>query len=88
MAPVGNGCANSLFAAGANLSATGTASLGSDTLVIQGSGMPNSSALYFQGTAQAGGKAPAWKPATRPSRSGLHAPRDRAEGPPVEHRGP
>ena len=50
----GNGCANSLFAAGANLTASGTASISADTLVLSGSNMPNSSALYFQGTTQAG----------------------------------
>ncbi|MBL8860868.1 MAG: hypothetical protein JNK02_02560 [Planctomycetes bacterium] len=51
----GNGCANSLNAAGANLSATGAASLSADSVVLAGSGMPNSSALYFQGTSQQGG---------------------------------
>jgi hypothetical protein len=50
----GNGCANSLFAGGANLAASGTASLGADTLVLNGSSMPNSSALYFQGTTRVG----------------------------------
>ena len=50
----GNGCANSVNAAGANLRATGVASLVEDSLVLAGSGMPSSSALYFQGTAQAG----------------------------------
>jgi len=48
----GNGCANSLVAAGGNLSSTGNPSIGADTFVLQGSGMPNSSALYFQGTSQ------------------------------------
>ncbi len=51
----GNGCANSLVAAGANLTASGTASISGDTVVLAGSGMPNSSALYFQGTTQANG---------------------------------
>jgi len=51
----GHGCASSIVAAGANLAATGTASVASDTLVLQGSGMPNSSALYFQGTSQQAG---------------------------------
>jgi hypothetical protein len=46
----GNGCASSVNASGANLSATGSATIASDTLVLRGSGMPNSSALYFQGT--------------------------------------
>jgi hypothetical protein len=51
----GNGCANSLNANGANIGATGVASIANDTLVLNGSGMPNSSALYFQGSAQQGG---------------------------------
>jgi len=50
----GNGCANSLFAAGARLSGQGLASVANDTLSLIGSQMPNSSALYFQGTAPAG----------------------------------
>jgi hypothetical protein len=56
----GNGCANSQNAAGANLTATGVASIAADTLVLVGSGMPNSTALYFQGTQQqsAGAGAP------------------------------
>jgi len=48
----GNGCASSLNANGGNLAATGSASIANDTLLLQGSGMPNSSALYFQGTSQ------------------------------------
>ncbi|MCY2962017.1 MAG: hypothetical protein NTY35_17815 [Planctomycetota bacterium] len=51
----GNGCANSIVAAGANIAATGVASLTADTVVLRGSGMPNSSALYFQGTSQQNG---------------------------------
>jgi hypothetical protein len=51
----GNGCASSVNAAGANLTASGSASLSADTLVLAGSGMPDSSALYFQGTAQLNG---------------------------------
>jgi hypothetical protein len=51
----GNGCASSLVAAGANLGATGTPSIVSDSITLLGSGMPNSSALYFQGTAQQNG---------------------------------
>lgn len=47
----GAGCLNSL-AQGALLRATGTARISADTVVLLGSGMPNSSALYFQGTAQ------------------------------------
>ncbi len=49
----GNGCPNSVNAAGANLAATGNAIVGSDTLVLTGSGMPGTAtALYFQGNAQ------------------------------------
>jgi hypothetical protein len=51
----GNGCASSINAAGANLATSGSASIAADTLVLQGSGMPDSSALYFQGTMQLGG---------------------------------
>jgi hypothetical protein len=43
------GCANSL-GTGARLSIAGYASVLFDDLVLAGSGMPNSSALYFQGT--------------------------------------
>ncbi len=46
----GRGCANSINAAGALLAASGLASVSSDSFVIAGSGMPVSSALYFQGT--------------------------------------
>jgi hypothetical protein len=49
----GNGCASSVNANGANLSSSGAASISADSVAFQGSGMPNSSALYFQGTAQA-----------------------------------
>jgi hypothetical protein len=51
----GNGCASSVNAAGANLTASGSASLSADTLVLVGSGMPDSSALYFQGTSRVDG---------------------------------
>jgi hypothetical protein len=51
----GNGCANSVNAGGGNLATTGSPSLSADTLVLQGSGMPSSSALYFQGTTQVNG---------------------------------
>jgi hypothetical protein len=51
----GNGCASSINANGGNLTTTGSASLASDTLVLAGSGMPDSSALYFQGTARLNG---------------------------------
>jgi hypothetical protein len=53
----GNGCRNSVNFAGANLTATGTPSLGADTVVLRGTGMPNSSALYLQGTSQQNGGA-------------------------------
>ncbi len=49
----GNGCAHSLNANGATLSGSGVARLSADTLVLAGIGMPESSALYFQGTLQA-----------------------------------
>jgi DNA-binding beta-propeller fold protein YncE len=45
------GCASSL-GVGGELLATGTASLGADSVALRGSHMPNSSALYLQGTAQ------------------------------------
>jgi hypothetical protein len=48
----GNGCASSVNPNGAKLATTGTPSLSGDTLVLAGTGMPNSSALYFQGTTQ------------------------------------
>jgi len=51
----GNGCASSVNPNGANLSATGSAGIGLDSLVLSGSGMPNSSALYFQGTTRLNG---------------------------------
>jgi hypothetical protein len=51
----GNGCAHSLNANGANLAGSGNASISSDSFVLSGSGMPDSSALYFQGTAQING---------------------------------
>lgn len=50
------GCASSISAAGARLQSMGSASLTSDDLVLTGSGMPSSAALYFQGTSmQSGG---------------------------------
>lgn len=48
----GNGCSNSIFAVGANLAATGRASVAGDTVVITGTKMPNSTVLYFQGNGQ------------------------------------
>jgi hypothetical protein len=51
----GNGCASSVNAAGGNLSSTGNASIAADTVALVGSGLPNSSCLYFQGTTQLNG---------------------------------
>jgi len=51
----GNGCASSVAPGGANLAASGVSSISNDSLVLAGSSMPNSSALYFQGTAQQNG---------------------------------
>jgi len=50
-----SGCASSVVANGGRLLATGTARVTSDSLVLRGSQLPNSSALYFQGTSQVGG---------------------------------
>ncbi len=50
----GQGCLNSL-GTGGKLDATGTPSISADTVVLTGTLMPNSSALYFQGTNQQGG---------------------------------
>ncbi len=46
----GNGCASSVSANGANLSAAGVASVSADTFVLTGSDMPSGTVLYFQGT--------------------------------------
>jgi hypothetical protein len=48
----GNGCANSVYAGGASLSAAGNASVSADTVVMTASSMPAGPALYFQGTTQ------------------------------------
>ncbi|MBL8863307.1 MAG: hypothetical protein JNK02_15025 [Planctomycetes bacterium] len=50
----GAGCLNSL-GTGATLGATGAASLAADSVLLAGAGMPNSSALYFQGGSQQNG---------------------------------
>jgi len=50
------GCLNSL-GTGGQLRSSGTASLSADTAVLLGGGMPNSSALYFQGTSDVAGGA-------------------------------
>jgi hypothetical protein len=47
----GEGCLSSL-GTGGKLTATGTASLASDSVSLNGTQMPSSSALYFQGTTQ------------------------------------
>ncbi len=52
----GAGCANSLGHGGV-LAASGAASITADTFVLAGSGMPDSSVLYFQGTSQQSGGA-------------------------------
>ena len=49
----GGGCGNSINAQGGRLVATGAASLANDTFVLRASRLPNSSALYFQGTDRA-----------------------------------
>jgi hypothetical protein len=51
-----SGCLNSLATGGA-LTTSGSASVGADTLALVGNGMPDSSALYFQGTGQQAGGA-------------------------------
>ncbi len=50
----GAGCLSSL-GTGAKLTAAGTPSLSADNIVLAGVGMPDSSALYFQGTMQVNG---------------------------------
>jgi hypothetical protein len=45
----GQGCAHSL-GGGGTLAVSGAASIAADTLLLSGSGMPDSSCLYFQGT--------------------------------------
>jgi len=50
----GVGCLNSL-GLGGEIVATGNPSLTNDSVVLTGSGMPNSSALYFQGASQQSG---------------------------------
>lgn len=49
----GTGCINSLGTGGL-LAASGTASISNDTLVLTGSGMPNSFVVYIQGTVASG----------------------------------
>ncbi len=50
-----HGCASSVNSSGARLDSLGCASLSADTLVLRGTGMPESATLYFQGTAQTNG---------------------------------
>jgi hypothetical protein len=50
----GRGCPNSVEPRGALIEAHGVASISADTLVLMASGMPNSSCLYYQGTATTG----------------------------------
>ena len=50
----GNGCGNTAFATGALLGGTGLASVSADTVVLNASGMPSTTALFFQGTAVTG----------------------------------
>lgn len=47
---LGHGCANSVNPDGALLTGTGFASVSNDSILLSGNGMPNASALYFQGT--------------------------------------
>ncbi|MDZ4773697.1 MAG: hypothetical protein SGI72_11255 [Planctomycetota bacterium] len=47
---VGRGCPNSIEPRGALLIGTGTASIANDTVILQGTSMPNSFCMYFQGT--------------------------------------
>ncbi len=51
----GRGCASSIFASGARLSATGNARVTADTLVLSGTGLPNAACLFFQGTSVSNG---------------------------------
>jgi plastocyanin len=50
------GCLNSL-ATGGKLTGQGTSSVSADSFALHGSGMPNSSVLYFQGTTSVAGGA-------------------------------
>jgi hypothetical protein len=51
---IGHGCAHSINANGGLLGGSGNASIAADTFVLQGTNMPDSSALYFQGTTPIG----------------------------------
>jgi hypothetical protein len=52
----GNGCGNPVNPTGAHLGGTGNPSVSNDTVVLNGTGMPSSSVLYFAGTAQVNGR--------------------------------
>jgi hypothetical protein len=49
----GHGCANLLYDAGAQLTATGTASVSADTVVLKATAMSGAQSWYFQSTEQA-----------------------------------
>ncbi len=49
----GRGCANSIFPAGSVLTATGSASVAADTVLLTASSMSGGISVYFQGTGQA-----------------------------------
>jgi hypothetical protein len=49
----GRGCANSIFPAGSVLTATGSASIALDTVVLTASSMSGGISVFFQGTGQA-----------------------------------
>jgi glucose/arabinose dehydrogenase len=51
----GSGCANSVNANGGVIAGTGLASVAADSLMLNGSGMPDGPALYFQGTVDSNG---------------------------------
>jgi hypothetical protein len=48
----GNGCANSTFAAGANLAATGNAQVSADSVLLTATNMTGGIAVFFQGATQ------------------------------------
>lgn len=52
------GCATSFSAAGASLSASGSPTIGNDTLTLTASGMSAAAAVLFQGTTMIAGKSP------------------------------
>lgn len=48
----GNGCANSVFAAGSRLDVSGVSSVANDSIALAASGMTGSIAIFFQGASQ------------------------------------